>query len=71
MAIVRIVSVRTGTEVSRAESDDEGRVTYYGGDAAAYAVRSWRREHGGTEAQAVTGLARDGWSNGYLMVDID
>lgn len=71
MTVIRIVSVRSGTEVSRAESDDNGVVTYSGGDSAAAAVRSWMRDNGGSEAAAVEGLARDGWSNGYLMVDLD
>ena len=68
--VMRIVSVKDGWEVSRAELLDDGTVRYSGGQSAAYAVRSWRREHGGSEADAVRGLLRDGWSNGYLMVDL-
>ncbi|MGW4663189.1 hypothetical protein [Streptosporangium sandarakinum] len=70
MTVIRIISVRTGTEVSRAVLADDGTVSYGGGESAAYAVRSWIRQHGGTEADAVHGLAREGWSNGYLMVDL-
>lgn len=70
MIEIRIVSVRSGVVVSRAELADDGTVTYSGGDSAAAAVRDWMRTEGGSEADAVRGLARDGWSNGYLMVEL-
>jgi hypothetical protein len=72
MVVLRIVSVRTNDEVSRAELADDGTVTYTGGDSAASAVRRWQRTHrDATEADAVRALAREGWSNGYLMVALN
>lgn len=71
MVTVRVVSVRTGVEVSRAMLDDDGTVRYSGGQSAAAAVRTWQLSNGGSEADAVRALARDGWSNGYLMVALD
>ncbi len=70
MTVLRIVSVRDGRELSRAEIAGDGTVTYSGGESAAYAVRSWMRDHGGTEADAVNTLMRTGWSNGYSMVEL-
>lgn len=70
MTSLRIVSVRTDAEVSRAELADDGTVTYTGGDVAASVIRSWVGTHPGhDETDAVEALARNGWSNGYLMVD--
>ncbi|GAA0402954.1 hypothetical protein GCM10009530_63660 [Microbispora corallina] len=72
--MLRIVSVRIGAEVSRAELADDGTVTYAGGESAAAAVRRWLRHHSGgttpgrSEGDAVSGLLADGWSNGSLMV---
>ncbi len=72
MTTLRIVSVRTGTEVSRAELGADGTVAYSGGETAAAAVRDWVRRHPGQdEAAAVRALAAEGWSNGYLMVSRD
>lgn len=72
MTVIRIVSVRTGVEVSRAELADDGRVAYAGGESAAAAVRSWLRDHPERdEADAVRALATEGWSNGYLMIQLD
>ncbi|MFF0864170.1 hypothetical protein ACFYUV_20595 [Nonomuraea sp. NPDC003560] len=70
MIIMRIVSVRTGAEVSRAEIADDGTITYSGGESAQAAVRNRMRERGIDEAAAVSELARDGWSNGYLKVPL-
>lgn len=70
--VVDIVTVDGGRPVSRAELADDGTVTYSGGDSAASAVRRWQRHNPGKdEAAAVRALARDGWSNGYLMVKLD
>jgi len=72
MTIMRIVSVRSGAEVSRAEVAADGTVTYSGGESAAAAVRTWLRDHPGqSEADAVRALTVEGWSNGYLMVQLD
>lgn len=66
---ISIVSVRTGREVSRAEVRGD-TVTYSGGETARAAVRRWQAAHPGrSEADAVRTLARDGWSNGYLMIE--
>lgn len=71
MTVLRIVSVKTGAEVSRAVLADDGQtVTYEGGDSAASAVRRHIHAEGGTEADAVRTLAVEGWSNGYLMVEL-
>ncbi len=71
MTTLRIISVRTGAEVSRAELADDGKVTYTGGETASRVVRSWLLSHKGrSEADAVRALSKEGWSNGYLMVDI-
>lgn len=68
-AMIRIVSVKTGREVSRATLTDTGTVTYRGGASARSAVRRWLAANPGrTEADAIQALAREGWSNGYLMV---
>jgi hypothetical protein len=69
--VVRVVSVRTGAEVSRAELADDGTITYTGGESAQAAVRNAMRERRLPEAQAISLLAREGWSNGYLMVALD
>lgn len=71
MNVLRILSVTTGDEVSRAELLDDGSVRYSGGESAAGVVRSRMRDYEETEAAAVAALLRDGWSNGYLMVDLD
>jgi hypothetical protein len=69
MAVLRIVSVRTGDEVSRAEIAKDGTVTYSGA-AARSAVRRQMAATGQSETAAITSLLKDGWSNGYLMVDL-
>ncbi|MBB4700095.1 hypothetical protein [Sphaerisporangium siamense] len=67
--VMDIVTVDGGRLVSRATLADDGTVTYEGGESAASAVRRWRIQHPGKgEADAVRALAREGWSNGYLMV---
>jgi hypothetical protein len=71
MAVMRIVSVQSGDEVSRAEVAPDGTVNYSGGQSAEAAVRNRMRASGETAAEAVATLLRDGWSNGYLMVDLD
>lgn len=69
--VVNIVTVQDGQLVSRVTLADDSTVTYVG-DAARSAVRRWLIAHRGrTEADAVEALARDGWSNGYLMVQRD
>lgn len=70
MTVMRIVSVQTGNEVSRAELADDGTVTYHGGQTAAATVKTRMRDYGETEAAAVASLLRVGWSNGYLMVSL-
>lgn len=68
---IRIVSVRTGQLVSTATVRDDGTVVYEGGESARSAVRAWLRANPDrTEADAVRALAREGWSNGYLMVEL-
>lgn len=68
---IRIVSVRTGQLVSTATVRDDGTVVYEGGESARSVVRAWLRANPGrAEADAVRALAREGWSNGYLMVEL-
>jgi hypothetical protein len=69
--VVRVVSVRTGAEASRVHLDDNGTVTYSGGESARTAVRNRMRDRGLSEPDAIGSLSRDGWSNGYLMVALD
>jgi len=67
--VVNIVSVLDGRLVSRVTLADNDTITYIG-DAAHSAVRRWLlANRGRSEADAIKALARDGWSNGYLMVD--
>lgn len=68
---LRIVDVETQQEVSRAHLADDGSVTYGGGQSAHGIVTQRARTVGTTEAEALTVLSRDGWSNGYLMVALD
>lgn len=68
--ILRILDVGTGVEVSRALLADDGTVTYGGGESARGVVEQVARDNGTTAADAVRKLRRDGWSNGYLMVDL-
>lgn len=69
--VVNIVTVRDGQLVSRVTLADDGTVSYQG-DAAHSAVKRWLlANRGSSEADAVQALARDGWSNGYLMVERD
>jgi hypothetical protein len=71
MTVMRIVNVTTGREVSRATVANDDTVTYAGGQTAASAVFRWRRANPDTsEADAVRALIRDGWSNGYHMVQV-
>lgn len=70
---LRFVTVSDGSLLARALLDDD-TVTYEGGspDIAEGAVRRYRiRNRGASEADAVRALARDGWSNGYVMVRLD
>ncbi len=70
MTVMRIVSVATGKLVSSATLADDGTVTYEG-DSARSAVARWLREHpDASEADAVEALKVDGWSNGYIMVEL-
>jgi hypothetical protein len=69
--VVRIVSVRTSAEVSRVVIADDGAITYSGGGTARSAVSRVVAERSLSEAEAIGVLARDGWSNGYLMVALD
>jgi hypothetical protein len=69
--LVRIVSVRTGREVSRVALDDAGVISYSGGDTAQTTVARVMSEFDLSEADAIGALSRDGWSNGYLMVALD
>ncbi|WP_066360284.1 hypothetical protein [Herbidospora mongoliensis] len=72
MTVMRIVSVATGAETSRATINPDDTVTYTGGDSAASAVLRWRHHNrSASEADAVRALIRDGWSNGYQMVKLD
>jgi hypothetical protein len=68
---MRVVTVETGREVARAELLVDGTVRYTGGDSARSAVENYSREHGTTPAEALAALTRSGWSNGYLMIDLD
>lgn len=69
---IRIVSVRTGQLVSTATVRDDGTVVYEGGESARSAVRARLRANPDrAEADAVRALATEGWSNGYLMVELD
>ncbi len=69
--VMNIVTVNDGRLVSRAELADDGTVTYTGGASAASAVRRWLSHNPDrTDADAVRALAREGWSNGYLMVEL-
>lgn len=67
---LRIVDVKTGQEVSRAEVQSNGTVTYTGGDSARSVVENYVRDNGSSAAEAVAALNLAGWSNGYLMVDL-
>lgn len=68
---LRIVDVETQREVSRATLADDGTITYDGGESAEGVIRQRARLDGSTPAEAYAVLARDGWSNGYLMVALD
>lgn len=67
---MRVVSVETGREVASAELLDDGTVRYSGGDSARSIVENHARDADVTPAAAVAALIRDGWSNGYLMVEL-
>lgn len=71
MTVVTIVSVATGQPVSRVTLADDGTVTYEGGASARSAVMRQMRAAAQTEAEAIAAIARDGWSNGYLMAKLD
>lgn len=66
--VLRIVDVETQREVSRATLAGDGTITYEGGESAEGAIRQRARVDNTSEAEAFAVLARDGWSNGYLMV---
>lgn len=68
--IVRFVAVTSGVEVSRAELADDGTITYGGGETAAAVVATAVRDRAVSAAEAVRLLAVNGWSNGYIMVDL-
>jgi len=70
MTVVRFVDVRDRSlEVARATADGD-TVTYEGGETAAAVVEQTVRDHQLTAVEAVELLAQDGWSNGYIMVDL-
>lgn len=71
--VLRIVSVSSSAEVSRAELDGD-TVTYSGpedGETIQAVVKQRMRSDGTTAAEAFRALRRTGWSNGYLMVPLD
>lgn len=70
MITVRFVDVDGGIEVSRAELTDDGTIRYAGGETAAAVVATTARDNDLTAVEAVERLARTGWSNGYIMVDL-
>lgn len=70
MTTIRIIDVETGVEVSRAQLDADGTVHYSGADVAEAVVTRLIRGKSLTAAQAMLELGRDGWSNGYLMVEL-
>lgn len=70
MIVVRFVDVQTRAEVSRAELGDDGTIRYTGGETAQGVVKQTARVKAISEAAAVELLAEQGWSNGYLMVDL-
>jgi hypothetical protein len=69
--VLRVVDVETQDEVARATLDDAGQVSYSGGGSAKGIVEQRARVDGTSPAAALRVLARDGWSNGYLMVALD
>jgi len=79
VTVIRLVNVESGRESARAETADDGSVTYAGAPFAdgtprpslgglEGVVRTVMREEHLGEAQAVQRLAETGWSNGYSMV---
>lgn len=64
-----LVSVKTGLELSWAELDGD-EITYSPTDMGVFegVIRNRMREHNENPKQAFAGVARDGWSNAYLMV---
>lgn len=69
--VLRIVDVETLREVSRATLADDGTISYSGGESAEGVIKQRARVDSVTPAEALEALARDGWSNGYLMVALD
>lgn len=72
MQTIKIVDVQTREPITSATLHDDGTVAY--GDTlnvAESVVRSRMHDigHGGLAA-AFDSLATDGWSNGYLMVEL-
>ncbi len=69
LTTIRLVAVGGGKELSRAETQDDGSVTYSGGLGALQGVvRTTMRDEQLDEAAALRRLAETGWSNGYSMV---
>ena len=71
---LRFVTVADGRLLSLATVGPDDTATYGGDspDIAQGAVRRYRlRNPDASEADAVRALARDGWSNGYVMVQLD
>lgn len=69
--VLRIVDVETQNEVSRATLADDGSISYSGGESAEGVIKQRARVDNITPVEALEVLARDGWSNGYLMVALD
>ncbi|MFI6813761.1 hypothetical protein ACIBG7_15175 [Nonomuraea sp. NPDC050328] len=71
MTVVELVSVASGSLLSRVTLGDDGTITYEGGPSARSAVMRQMRATGASETDAIRALRADGWSNGYAMVKRD
>jgi hypothetical protein len=70
MTTITFADVKSGTQLASAAVDGS-TVTYDDdGDLAKPIVEQYATDHHLTPAAAVRRLAAQGWSNGYIMVDL-
>lgn len=69
--VLRLVAVSDGFEVGQLELHPDGTVATTGLGTAAAILRHRMLDYDESEVEAFHGIAKDGWSNGNVMIALD